>query len=61
MIAVLRELAADDSGGAMIEYALVFALVSMIGLTALEGFGTVLHDFFKTSSFGLADVAQLAQ
>lgn len=58
---VLRNLARDESGGALIEYALVLALVSMVGLTALDAFGDVLESFFKDSSAHLAEMAQQAK
>jgi Flp pilus assembly pilin Flp len=61
MIATLRELARDDSAGALIEYALVLALVSMAGYAALSAFGDVLESFFKNSSSNLAQVAQQAR
>jgi Flp pilus assembly pilin Flp len=61
MIAVIRELARDESGGALIEYALVLALVSMAGFAALSAFGDVLESFFATSSTDLALVAQQAK
>ncbi len=61
MIAALRNLARDESGGALIEYALVLALVSMVGMTALEAFGDALEAFFKIASGKLAAVAAEAK
>jgi Flp pilus assembly pilin Flp len=57
MIVAVRNLASNESGGALIEYALVLALVSMVGFIALRGFGDVLAKFFATSSDDLANVA----
>jgi Flp pilus assembly pilin Flp len=61
MIATVRNLAGNESGGALIEYALVMALVSMVGFGALQAFGDVLELFYGTSSTGLAAVAQNAK
>jgi len=61
MISAVRDLAGDESGGALMEYALVFALVSMVGFGALQAFGDVLEFFYGTSSTGLAAVAQNAK
>jgi Flp pilus assembly pilin Flp len=61
MIAAVRNLAGNESGGAVIEYALAFALVSMVGFGALQLFGDVLQSFFTTSSSDLANVAQQAK
>ncbi len=61
MIANLLALAGDESGGALVEYALVTALVSLTAYTALTALGTVLETFFADSSTGLAAVAQNAK
>jgi Flp pilus assembly pilin Flp len=57
MISALRNLAADDSGGALIEYALVAALVSLVGFAALQSFGIVLSSFYTSSASNLSNMA----
>ena len=61
MIAAVRDLDRDESGGALIEYALVLALVSLVALVALSGFGDALESFFDSSSTSLAQTAQNAK
>jgi Flp pilus assembly pilin Flp len=61
MIVALRNLAGNESGGALIEYALVLSLVSMVAFVTLLGFGDVLESFFASSSQNLSNVALLAQ
>ncbi len=61
MIAKLTHLVADESGGVLVEYALVLGLVSMVAIGALQSFGSVLETFFANSSAQLANVAQAAK
>ncbi len=61
MIAKLRALALDEDGTAIIEYALVLTLVSMVSYVVLVGLGDSLKTFFDNSSAGLANVAKNPQ
>ena len=57
MIALLDTLARDDSGSAMVEYALILSLISMLSYAALMAVGGALEQFFISSSSGLSAVA----
>ena len=57
----VRTLARDESGGVIVEYALVLALVSLVALGALTSFGDVLLAFFSQTSTTLSDVARQAK
>lgn len=57
MIAFWRKFEHDDSATAIVEYALMLSLVSMVSYAALLAVGTALETFFKSSSAGLEAVA----
>lgn len=61
MTSAFRNLAGNENGGVVLEYALVLALVSLVSFTALQGFGDVLSAFFGTTSDDMAQVAVQAK
>ncbi len=46
MVRLFREIAGDDEGVTMIEYALIGALVAMIMVGLLAAMGSTLKNFF---------------
>ncbi len=52
-IVLLRRLLADESGGALVEYALVLALLSMSALGVLAAFGQSATDSLDASAAAL--------
>jgi Flp pilus assembly pilin Flp len=50
---LVRRLLADDGGGALVEYALVLALLSMSALGALAAFGQSATDSLDASAAAL--------
>ena len=50
---LLRRLIADENGGALVEYALVLALLSMSALGVLAAFGQSATDSLDASSSAL--------
>ena len=61
MIARLRLFAADETGSAILEYALVLSLVSMVSFAALYALGDTLQTFFANNAASLGNVGQRAQ
>jgi Flp pilus assembly pilin Flp len=51
--AIVRRLLADDGGGALVEYALVMALLSMSALGVLAAFGQSASDSLDASATAL--------
>jgi Flp pilus assembly pilin Flp len=52
-VAIVRRLLADDNGGALVEYALVMALLSMSALGVLAAFGQSASDSLDASATAL--------
>jgi len=50
---IVRRLLADDTGGALVEYALVMALLSMSALGVLAAFGQSASDSLDASASAL--------
>lgn len=50
MITLLKSVARDDKGVAMVEYGLLLALISMVCLVAITAIGTNLKTVFTTLS-----------
>lgn len=61
MIVRLRDLARDEAGSALVEYALVIALISLVSYGVLVSIGDTLEQFFIDSSAGLGNVAKYPQ
>ncbi len=55
MLALLRAFARDDTGATAIEYALIAALVSVAGITALIRLGGSVDDAFAAVNGVLPD------
>ena len=51
--AILRRLLSDDGGGALVEYALVMALLSVSALGVLAAFGQSASDSLDASATAL--------
>lgn len=51
--AIVRRLLADDNGGALVEYALVMALLSVSALGVLAAFGQSASDSLDASAAAL--------
>ena len=45
--AAVREAHADESGAAMVEYAIVTAVIAVVALTAAQGVGTAVVGVFN--------------
>ena len=52
-VPTLQRLLADDNGGALVEYALVMALLSVSALGVLAAFGQSASDSLDTSAANL--------
>ena len=52
-VAIVRRLLADDNGGALVEYALVMALLSVSALGVLAAFGQSASDSLDASATAL--------
>ena len=48
-----RELHSDESGAAMVEYAIVTAVIAVVALTAAQAIGTSVVDVFNDISTAL--------
>ncbi len=55
---LLRRLLADDNGGALVEYALVMALLSMSALGVLAAFGQSATDSLDASASALTQASE---
>jgi pilus assembly protein Flp/PilA len=53
MLPLLRDLIHDESGQDMIEYALVAALVGLLGVGAIKSMSNALHNTFNSTGNAL--------
>jgi Flp pilus assembly pilin Flp len=59
LVTILRGLRRDDKGGALAEYAIIFAVVASLTVAAISALGTSLQELFTAVSESLDGVTDL--
>ena len=55
-VELLRRLHRDESGAAMVEYAIITAVIAVVALTATQAVGTAIVDVFNDITQALSGI-----